>query len=158
MTKQEIGEVLKGARLAAGFTQAQVATLLNRKPQVVGHWETGYAQPDANTLFELCDIYGISIDEAFGKKGNQEALSPEALEFARRFYGLDRHAQDVILAVMHVEEKRLEHERFVRSYIADLPEDESGMKVGIAYQDGTVEMKYAAKREAEEAVEEQPTK
>lgn len=133
MTKQEIGEVLKGARLAAGFTQAQVATLLNRKPQVVGHWETGYAQPDANTLFELCDIYGISIDEAFGKKGNQEILSPEALEFARRFDKLDAHGKRVISAIMDIES---EERVTVRLPI-----------VGTAVMDGSVETRHAARKE-----------
>jgi len=133
MTKQEIGEVLKGARLSAGFTQAQVATLLNRKPQVVGHWETGYAQPDANTLFELCDIYGISIDEAFGKKGNQETLSPEALEFARRFDKLDAHGKRVISAIMDIES---EERVTVRLPI-----------VGTAVMDGSVETRHAARKE-----------
>ena len=71
MTKQEIGQILKAAREAKGLTQKQVAEQLGRRQQIVGHWETGYAQPDANTLFELCDIYGISIDEAFGKKKEQ---------------------------------------------------------------------------------------
>lgn len=76
MTKQEIGQVLRAAREAKGFTQKQVAEKLGRKQQVIGHWETGYAQPDANTLFELCDLYEISIDEAFGsrRKGIEETL------------------------------------------------------------------------------------
>ena len=139
MTKQEIGEVLKGARLAAGFTQAQVATLLNRKPQVVGHWETGYAQPDANTLFELCDIYGISIDEAFGKKGNQETLSPEALEFARRFDKLDAHGKRVVSAVLDIES---EERVTVRLPI-----------VGTAVMDGSVETRHAARKEVQEIKE-----
>lgn len=74
MTKQEIGQILRSAREAKGMTQKQVAEILGRRQQIVGHWETGYAQPDANTLFELCDIYGISIDEAFGKKKEQEDI------------------------------------------------------------------------------------
>lgn len=65
MTKQEIGQILRAAREAKGMTQKQAAEMLGRRQQIVGHWETGYAQPDANTLFELCDIYGISVDEAF---------------------------------------------------------------------------------------------
>lgn len=71
MTKQEIGQILKSARESVGLTQKQVAERLGRRQQIVGHWETGYSQPDANTLFELCDMYGISIDDAFGKKKEQ---------------------------------------------------------------------------------------
>ena len=140
MTKQEIGEVLKTARLAAGFTQAHVANLLNRKPQVVGHWETGYAQPDANTLLELCDIYGNSIDEAFGKKNNQEALSPEALELARRFDKLDAHGKRVVQAVLDLESEECVH-------VNRIP------VVGVAVQDGSIETKYAARKEVQEISE-----
>ena len=68
MTKKEIGRVLKAARVQSGLTQAQVAAKLGKRQQVVGNWETGYAQPDTNTFFTLCAIYGISIDEAFGNK------------------------------------------------------------------------------------------
>lgn len=71
MTKQEIGQILRAAREAKGLTQKQVAEAMGRKQQVVGHWETGYSQPDANTLFELCDLYGLSIDDAFGKKKSE---------------------------------------------------------------------------------------
>ncbi|WP_052446766.1 helix-turn-helix transcriptional regulator [Candidatus Soleaferrea massiliensis] len=79
MTKEEIGAVLKKLRLNCGMTQQQVADALSRKQQVIGHWETGYAQPDADTLFTLCDLYGASIDEAFGfKKEKASAVDDES--------------------------------------------------------------------------------
>lgn len=66
MEKEEIGLILKRLRLDSGKTQKEVAELLGRSQQVVGHWETGYAQPDANTLFLLCSIYDADMNEAFG--------------------------------------------------------------------------------------------
>ena len=66
MTKEEIGNILKQLRLNCKMTQKQVAEIIGRKQQIIGHWETGYSQPDADTLFSLCDLYGVSIDEAFG--------------------------------------------------------------------------------------------
>lgn len=101
MTKQEIGQVLKAAREAKGMTQKQVAEILGRRQQIVGHWETGYAQPDANTLFELCDIYGISIDDAFGKKKEDEGL-----QFAAMFAKLDDHGKKLVMAVLELEYER----------------------------------------------------
>lgn len=68
MTKQEIGQILRVAREAKGLSRKQVAEAMERNEKIVGHWETGYSQPDANTLFKLCDLYDLSIDEAFGKK------------------------------------------------------------------------------------------
>jgi transcriptional regulator with XRE-family HTH domain len=66
MTKEKIGEILKHLRLNANMTQKQVASAIGRTQQIIGHWETGYSQPDADTLFILCDLYGASVDEAFG--------------------------------------------------------------------------------------------
>ena len=60
MTKEEIGGVLKNLRTKTGMTQREVAEKIGRTQQIIGHWETGYSQPDANTLFVLCDIYGVS--------------------------------------------------------------------------------------------------
>lgn len=73
MTKEEIGAILKTLRINSGKTQKQVAEAIGRTQQIIGHWETGYSQPDANTLFGLCELYGVSVDDAFGfsnKKAN----------------------------------------------------------------------------------------
>ena len=75
MTREDIGAILKQLRLNCGMTQKEVAEKLGRKQQIVGHWETGCAQPDANTLFTLCEIYGTTVDEAFGFSRKKEALS-----------------------------------------------------------------------------------
>lgn len=66
MTKQEIGAILMGLREKAGKSREEVAELLGKSVKTIGHWETGYAQPDANTLFLLCTIYGADLNEAFG--------------------------------------------------------------------------------------------
>lgn len=71
MEKKEIGEILKKIRLESGKTQKEVAALIGRTQQIIGHWETGYSQPDANTLFDLCKIYGTTVDEAFGFSKNK---------------------------------------------------------------------------------------
>lgn len=66
MTKKEIGEVLKQLRSNCNKTQKEVARYLNKSQQLIGHWETGYSQPDINTLFTLYDFYGTTVDVAFG--------------------------------------------------------------------------------------------
>lgn len=105
------------------------------------------------------EIVNMFIGPYAPKEGNlikskPETPSSEAIAFAQRFEKLDRHAQEVLLAVMRIEEKRCEHSQVVEKYLADLPEDGKGMKVGIAYQDGSVEAKYASKKELQEMQEE----
>lgn len=92
MTKEEIAKILKQLRIKAGLTQMQAAAKINRKQQTLASWETGQSQPDANTLFVLCAMYGVSVDEAFGFKVRQTPqisyqydFSPEAAEVAEAY-------------------------------------------------------------------------
>lgn len=75
LTKQEIGAILKQLREENGFTQKEVAEHFGRRQQIIGHWETGYSQPDAGTLFELCDFYGADIGKAFGFYRREKELN-----------------------------------------------------------------------------------
>lgn len=72
MTKEEIGAIIKKYRTSAGLTQSFVAEQLNRPQQTIANWEVGRSQPDANTLFLLFHVLGVSIDEAFGIKAKKE--------------------------------------------------------------------------------------
>lgn len=113
ITKEEIGAVLKKLRLSSGKTQKEVAELLGRKQQVIGHWETGYAQPDANTLFEICALYGVSVDEAFGfsEKGNttkkglaekDSSYSSLEQEIIKAYRAAPPVLQEAVLNVLHI--------------------------------------------------------
>ncbi len=65
MSKGEIAAILKNLRKMSGLTQQQLADLMGRSQQVIGHWETGYSQPDIGALLELFKLYDKSIDEIF---------------------------------------------------------------------------------------------
>lgn len=105
MTKEEIGKILKEARINAGMTQAQVAEILGRRQQIIGHWETGYSQPDANTFFVLCDIYKISIDDAFCG-GSRIKVNASELKHIQKYRELDEHGKQLIDMVLDHEHKR----------------------------------------------------
>lgn len=70
MTKKEIANILKTLRNNAGFSQRKAAESIGRKQQTLASWETAQSQPDANTLFVLCKLYGVSVDQAFGFEKN----------------------------------------------------------------------------------------
>ena len=81
ITKQEIGSILMKLREKAGKSREEVAELLGKSAKTIGHWETGYAQPDANTLFLLCTIYDADLNKSFGFSSGQEK-SPSTDEAA----------------------------------------------------------------------------
>lgn len=152
MTKQEIGQILRAAREAKGLTQKQVATEIGRKQQVVGHWETGYAQPDANTLFELCDLYGISVDEAFGKKkADGAAISAEAQSIARAFDYLDAPGRAAVRAVLETQRQRVaEYGPLTHKAAAHHGKQ---IPVIVGTNEAEIQMKYQSMREVEEMEE-----
>lgn len=65
MTKLEIAERLRNARINAGYTQKDVAAYTGRSSKLVGHWETGYSQPDADTIASLLRLYNVDANDFF---------------------------------------------------------------------------------------------
>ena len=111
MTREEIAHILKTLRKKANMTQKDVAKHLGRTQQIVGHWETGYSQPDANTLFTLCDLYGTTVDNAFGfsKNGGPCAqLTDRELQIIDKYRLLDDRGKGVIAGVLDIEYKYIE--------------------------------------------------
>lgn len=108
MTREDIGSVLKKLRLSSGKTQKEVAEILGRKQQIVGHWETGYSQPDANTLFTLCNIYGTTVDEAFGFKKKNVSITKNDITLLEKFHGLDAYGQETVSYILDREVSRVQ--------------------------------------------------
>ncbi len=99
-TKEEIGQVIKNSRLAAGLTQVQVAETLGRPQNTISAWEMGRAQPDANTLFELFQVLGRSVDEAFGFSSSNKKAPPyssEAMHLLELYRDLNNEGQEKLL-------------------------------------------------------------
>lgn len=106
MTKEEIGAVLKGLRTDSGKTQKEVAEILGRTQQIIGHWETGYSQPDANTLFRLCEIYGTTVDEAFGFKKEKQLITKKDIDLLCKYHELDPHGREMVDFTLQKEYER----------------------------------------------------
>lgn len=105
MTKEEIGNTLKNLRLKTGKTQKEVAELLGRTQQIVGHWETGYSQPDANTLFELCNIYGVSVDDAFGFNRKKAEITPHEQSVINAYKSQPEAVQQAVDRLLGINEQ-----------------------------------------------------
>lgn len=104
MTKAEVAEKLKTARLKTGMTQAQVANAVGKSPKLVGHWETGYSQPDADYLAILFRLYNVDANEFFefktDKAPTQQELSKEAYDIAIRFDSMDEPGKALVRRVV----------------------------------------------------------
>lgn len=106
MTKEDIGLILKQLRLACNMTQKEVAEKIGRKQQIIGHWETGYAQPDANTLFTLCEIYETTVDEAFGFIRGKKNISSSEYDHIQKYRALDDIGKEHVSTILNWEAER----------------------------------------------------
>ena len=55
-------ERLKQARKKAKLSQEQVALIINTSRSNISKYETGYGEPNIDTLRELCKLYKVSAD------------------------------------------------------------------------------------------------
>ena len=67
-------EIIANRRKALGLTQEGLAQKLGVTNQAVSKWESGQSCPDLALLPLLADLFGITIDELFGRE-------PKAVSF-----------------------------------------------------------------------------
>ena len=67
-------EIIVNRRKALGLTQEGLAQKLRVTNQAVSKWESGQSCPDLALLPRIADLFGITIDELFGRE-------PKAVDF-----------------------------------------------------------------------------
>lgn len=72
MYVETFAQKLAQARKDAGYTQRQIADILNLKQSTLAGYEIGRTQPDIETLGKLADFYAVSVDWLIGTKGGKE--------------------------------------------------------------------------------------
>ena len=78
----ELTERLVEARKARGLSQADAAERLNVSRQAISRWETGVGSPSLDSLIQMSQLYGVSLNElVYGPETAQpreEMTEPEA--------------------------------------------------------------------------------
>ncbi len=59
---------IKELREENGLTQKKLAELLGNAQRNVSNWESGASEPDCETIVKLADVFGVTIDELFGRE------------------------------------------------------------------------------------------
>ena len=63
MKNNTLGQRLSRLRKLNGYTQQEVADMLDLSNKTISSWECDISQPDAGTVPVLADIYGVTCDE-----------------------------------------------------------------------------------------------
>ncbi len=66
-------------RKGKGLTQAELAEKLNYSDKAISRWEHGDTLPDVNVLCELCEFYGITLNDLIG----EECVINETKEYSK---------------------------------------------------------------------------
>lgn len=106
MKEQDIRKLLAAKlrefRLRAGLTAKGVGEVIGKSEKTVSGWEHGRGQPDADTLFKLCDIYHIqSIAEFYSQEVCQDdfgTLTPDEAELMRYYRSMNNSSKTLILS------------------------------------------------------------
>ena len=72
-------EIIVKYRKALGLTQEGLAQKLGVTNQAVSKWESGQSCPDIALLPQLADLFGITIDELFGREAPKAEPAPAQL-------------------------------------------------------------------------------
>ncbi len=119
MSRSSIAETLKSKRKDAGLTVDAVCKRLEEydirlSKNSMYNYESGYRQPDADTLMALCEIYEIvDILDTFGYKSKDLSdlsciLAPDEQQLVENYRSLNRQGQEATRQHMEllVESKR----------------------------------------------------
>ena len=73
-----IGANIAKLRKEKNMTQDQLANLMGISFQAVSKWENGLSSPDVSSFPMLADVFGVTIDELFGREAEpREAPAAE---------------------------------------------------------------------------------
>ncbi len=79
MDKQSVGNFIAEQRKEKNMTQKQLAEKLNVTDKAVSKWETGKCYPDVETLKQLSELFGITVNDVLsGKVLNENNKAYEA--------------------------------------------------------------------------------
>lgn len=65
LTKSDVGNILRSIRINSGYSQAELGKMIGKTQQTLARWERGENQPDIATLFQICELCGTTVSEAF---------------------------------------------------------------------------------------------
>lgn len=85
MEQNSFAKKLVMYRKKKGYTQQQLADLLEISNKTVSRWETGEGYPDITMLVPLCDIFDISCDELLRENQNYTELGKNDIQKYRSF-------------------------------------------------------------------------
>ena len=68
---------IKDIRMRKGLTQSEVASALGVSSVVYSRYENGKRQPSIDTLIQMADIFGVTVDYLLGRQDIEDSTLSE---------------------------------------------------------------------------------
>ena len=66
--KNDFAKIIKLLRKERKLRQIDLAERLDTTQRKVSYWEAGKVEPDIDTLWQIADLFEISVDELIGRE------------------------------------------------------------------------------------------
>ena len=105
--KEEIAKNLLFYRKKAGLTQKQFADMLGVKNTAVSNWESGNNSIDIETLFAACEVFGVTLNDMYGKYSTESSNSGQDLpadesQLLATYRALNNQGKEYILQTLNM--------------------------------------------------------
>lgn len=98
-TEIKIGDILRKTRKSLGYTQEEVAEMLDLASRYVSDLERNKTKGSIDTLVKLCNIYHITptyVLQEYLDLNQEYKLDPDLIGY----YELERRDQEIVLALI----------------------------------------------------------
>ena len=97
--RMSLARKLKEFRMRSGLTTKDVGEKIHKSYKTISGWEHGRGQPDADMLFKLCEIYGISSIAEFyvDSSENDSILTSDERALIAAYRSLNKDAKMLLL-------------------------------------------------------------
>ena len=101
MDQNKVGNLIKELRKKSGLTQAEFAERYGVTYQAVSKWENGKNIPDIALLKEICNDYGININDLLDGKVNNKKNNKKVIIIVSSIVGFLTVLGVILLIVFH---------------------------------------------------------
>lgn len=75
----QVGKIIRVLRNEKGYSQKELAEMINVAQNTVSNWENGTREPDNATLIKLAKLFNCSTDYLLGRTDIKNPYEPEAM-------------------------------------------------------------------------------
>lgn len=109
ITADELGAILKRARKQKGFTQEEVAEKIQVARGVISEWESGKRNPGLLSIYKLCQLFDMTLDELLDIKKEYITLTVSR-ENIEKLHSTIQKVEEALTFIFPNQETKLHHE------------------------------------------------